>query len=56
MYDTRLENITGYHTAMTLAKSMLEKGIISAKDYAHIDTIIAKKYGVNSCSIYRCNA
>ena len=49
-YDKRL---IAYQTAMALARSMRSKGIISAKEYAKIDTIIAKKYGISSGSIFR---
>lgn len=49
-YEKRL---FAYQTAMALARSMRSKGIISAKEYAKIDTIIAKKYGISSCSIFR---
>ena len=49
-YDKRL---IAYQTAMALARSMRSKGIISAKEYAKIDTIIADKYGICSCSIFR---
>ncbi len=31
----------------------VSKGMISAKEYAKIDTIIAKKFGISSCSIFR---
>lgn len=49
-YEKRL---MAYQTAMALARSMRSKGIISAKEYAKIDTIIAKKYGISSGSIFR---
>lgn len=49
-YEKRL---IAYQTAMALARSMRSKGIISAKEYAKIDTIIAKKYGISSGSIFR---
>ncbi len=49
-YEKRL---MAYQTAMALARSMRSKGIISAKEYVKIDTIIAKKYGISSCSIFR---
>ena len=49
-YDKRL---FAYQMAMALARSMRSKGLISAKEYAKIDTIIANKYGISSCSIYR---
>lgn len=49
-YEKRL---MAYQTAMALARSMRSKGIISSKEYAKIDTIIAKKYGISSGSIFR---
>lgn len=49
-YEKRL---MAYQTAMALARSMRSKGLISAKEYAKIDTIIANKYGISSCSIFR---
>ena len=45
--------IAPYQMAMALARSMRSKGLISAKEYAKIDTIIANKYGISSCSIFR---
>lgn len=49
-YDKRL---IAYQTAMALARSMRSKGLISAKEFAKIDTIIAEKYSISSCSIFR---
>ena len=49
-YDKRL---FAYQMAMALARSMRSKGLITAKEYAKIDTIIAEKYGISSCSIFR---
>jgi len=45
--------LASYKAAMSLAKSMLHQGIISAKDYAEIDTIMTKKYGLSLDSIFR---
>ena len=42
-----------YQAAMALARRMLSKGLISEEQYAEIDTIIANKYGISSCSIFR---
>ena len=42
-----------YQAAMALARRMRSKGLISAREYAKIDTIIAKKYRISSCSIFR---
>lgn len=42
-----------HRTTMATAKKMLKLGLLSADEYAEIDTIIAKKYGLNSSVIYR---
>lgn len=47
------DNISLYLNAMALAKAMLQKDIISAKDYADFDLIMANKYCINLCSLYR---
>lgn len=49
-YRTRLES---YLASMLQAKRMLSTGILTPEDYAKIDIIIAKKYGISSCSLYR---
>lgn len=46
-------NFLDYYAAMAVARSMLKKGIITEKEYADIDTIIAKKHGISLCSILR---
>lgn len=48
-----IKRLFAYQMAMALARSMRSKGLISAKEYAKIDTIIAEKYGISSCSIFR---
>ena len=50
------ENIYAYSLSMRMAKTMLKEGIISEEDYVKIDKIIADKYGINSCSIFRMSA
>nr|DAZ24575.1 MAG TPA: Short C-terminal domain [Caudoviricetes sp.] len=47
------KNLTAYQTMMALARRMCSEGIITAKEYAKIDTIIARKYGISSGSIFR---
>lgn len=47
------EKLESYLSAMLQAKRMLSDGIIYTDDYFAIDTIIAEKYGISSCSIYR---
>lgn len=49
-YRAKLES---YLAPMIQAKRMLTMGILTPKDYAKIDTIIADKYGISSCSLYR---
>lgn len=33
-----------YQLSLSVAKSMLEKGVISEKEFSEIDTILLKKY------------
>lgn len=49
-YRSRLER---YLAAILQAKRMLSMGILTPQDYAKIDTRMAGKYGISSCSIYR---
>lgn len=49
-YRAKLE---AYLASMLQAKRMLAMGVLTPDDYARIDTIIAEKYGVSSCSLYR---
>ena len=46
-------NLESYLASMMQAKKMLSNGVISSDDYIKIDTIIAEKYGISSCSLYR---
>lgn len=42
-----------YRTVMSIIKEMLRRGLISADDYAKIDTKMAEKYGLKSSTIFR---
>lgn len=42
-----------YQTVMAWMRSLLEKSVITKSEYAKIDTMMAKKYGISSCSIFR---
>ena len=53
MTDAYRAKLERYLASMLQAKRMLEMGILTPEDYAHIDTIMAKKYGISSCSLYR---
>ena len=53
MSDAYRAKLESYLASMLQAKRMLAMGILTPEDYAKIDTIIAKKYGISSCSLYR---
>ena len=46
-------NLEHYLASMLQAKKMLSMGILNPEEYAKIDTMIAEKYDISSCSIYR---
>lgn len=52
MVDSQ-NKIMAYQIAMTIARSMLSEGIISEAEYHKIDTMMTKKYGLSSCTIFR---
>lgn len=52
MNDAYRAKLEGYLAAMLQAKRMLSMGILTPEDYAKIDTMIAEKYGISSCSLY----
>ena len=49
------DRILGYKSAMVQARRMLIENIINEAEYAIIDTMMAKKYGLSSCSLFREN-
>ena len=49
------EALTKYKSAMAQARIMLSKGLITAEEYAIIDTNMCKRYGVDLDSLYRDN-
>ena len=53
MNDAYRERLEQYLASMLQAKQMLSMGILTPEDYAKIDTIMAEKYGISSCSLYR---
>lgn len=53
MNEAYRAKLASYLASMLQAKRMLAMGILTLEDYAKIDTIIAKKYGISSCSLYR---
>lgn len=53
MNDDYRERLEQYLASTLQAKQMLSMGILTPEDYAMIDTIMAEKYGISSCSLYR---
>lgn len=53
MTDAYRAKLESYTASMLQAKRMLTMGILTPEDYTKIDTIMAKKYGISSCSLYR---
>ena len=47
--------VCSYKSAMAQARLMLLKGILTESEYAIIDTVMAEKYGLSSCSLFREN-
>lgn len=45
--------LISYRQSMSMAKAMLERGIINGEEYNKIDKIMANKYGVSSSTIFR---
>lgn len=52
LMDDYLQCIVRYRIAMSMAKSMLNKGIITEEEYAKIDTIMAKNAGLSLDTIF----
>ena len=52
LMDDYLQSIVRYRIAMSMAKSMLNKGIITEEEYAKIDTIMAKHAGLSLDTIF----
>ena len=42
-----------HQLVMTWVRSLLKRSLITKAEYAKIDTRIAQKYGISSCSIFR---
>lgn len=53
MNDAYRAKLESYLAAMLQAKRMRSMGILTSEDYAKIDTMMAEKYGIFSCSLYR---
>ena len=51
--STFIDKLLRYQMVMSWVRSLLIKSLITKAEYAKIDTMMAKKYGVSSCSIFR---
>lgn len=47
------DKLLRYQTVMSWVRSLLAQSLITKGEYAKIDTMMAKKYGLSSCSIFR---
>ena len=47
------ERIAAYRRVMAMVRSMVLQGVVSEKEYGKIDTIMAKKFGLSSSTIFR---
>ena len=52
LMDDYLQSIVRYRIAMSMAKSMLNKGIITEEEYAKIDTIMTKNAELSLDTIF----
>ena len=52
LMDDYLQRIVRYRIAMSMAKSMLNKGIITEEEYAKIDTIMTKNAELSLGTIF----
>ena len=50
--DDYQKRIVSYRLSLGMVQSMLEKGIITEKDYAEIRRVLAGKYGIDLSSIF----
>lgn len=53
MQEENLDNVMLYQTAMTMAKNMLDKGIINVAEFNKIEAEFREKYCINISSIFR---
>ena len=45
-------NLILYRTSLALYRNMTDEGIFNEEEYCHIRTILTKKYGLSSDSIF----
>lgn len=47
------QRLISYGMAMSLAKELISRGIITEEEYSKIDKIMTQKYGVSSSTIFQ---
>lgn len=52
MTEIQIQNEKMYLGTMSIAKRLLEKGIISENEYAQIDTNFQKKYAISLSTLF----
>ena len=45
-------NLILYHTSLALYRNLKNQGVFNDEEYCHIRTILTKKYGLSSDSIF----
>ena len=53
MANNKFQNAMQYQTVMAWVRPLLNNSIITKTEYHKIDTIMTRKYGISSCSIFR---
>ena len=46
-------SLLAYKSIMAQAKVLLDRGVITKREYGHFDTMFTKKYGLSLDSIFR---
>ena len=46
------DNLILYRTSLALYRNMTDEGVFNEEEYCHIRTILTKKYGLSSDSIF----
>lgn len=49
------KNIVQYYSSLAVVQAMHKKGIIGDSDFNKAEELLAKKYCIKKCSIYRAN-
>lgn len=52
MTKEQMEKETMYQATMSIAKNLLNKGVISDEEYAQIDTNFRNKYGISLSTLF----